>query len=102
MAMYVEKYSEERCCQKIFYNFLKSILQHLFFRLIVKNLVQKGATVRALVRSVYRARNLKQLQGAEVCFKILYYYLSASYRYFNFMLFDTVCTANYDILSWNE
>ena len=72
-------------CQKIFYDFLQFILEHLFFRLIVKNLVQKGATVRALVRSVYRARNLKQLQGAEVCFKILYYYLSGSCRSVNFI-----------------
>lgn len=72
-------------CPKIFYKILQFIFEHLFFRLIVKNLVQKGATVRALVRSVYRARNLKQLQGAEVCFKILYYYLSPSYRYFNFI-----------------
>jgi hypothetical protein len=35
-------------------------------RLIVQDLVGKGATVRALVRNVYRARNLKQLQGADV------------------------------------
>lgn len=37
-----------------------------FLRLIVQDLLGKGVTVRALVRNVYRARNLRQLQGAEV------------------------------------
>ncbi|KAG0565903.1 hypothetical protein KC19_7G022400 [Ceratodon purpureus] len=45
-------------------------------RLIVQDLVGKGATVRALVRNVYRARNLKQLQGAELFEGDLYNYES--------------------------
>lgn len=45
-------------------------------RLIVQDLVGKGVTVRALVRNVYRARNLKQLQGAELVEGDLYNYES--------------------------
>lgn len=45
-------------------------------RLIVQDLVGKGATVRALVRNVYRARNLKQLQGADLIEGDLYNYES--------------------------
>ncbi|XP_024397010.1 uncharacterized protein [Physcomitrium patens] len=43
-------------------------------RLIVKDLVAKGATVRALVRNVYKARNLKQLQGAQLVEGDIYNY----------------------------